>query len=371
VRLTIFGLTLSSSWGNGHATPYRAILRALHRMGHRVTFFERDVPYYAKRRDFSSCDYCDLALYSDWESVRDQALHTASESDAVITASYLPQGAQISDEVLGLSRPLHVFYDLDTPITLGRLSQADLEYLRRDQIPEFDLYLSFTGGRALRELVNEWNAREVVALYGCVDPEVHFRIEVPKPYHCKLSYMGTHAADRQKKLQELFLKPARALPGEVFVLAGSLYPQNGEAGFDFPPNVRRYEHVGPHDHAALYSSSGATLNITRAEMAAYGYCPSGRLFEAAACGTPLLTDEWEGLNEFFSRDEVLVVPDTESVLQALASGDEQRQARAKRARERTLDQHTGDHRARQLVNAIEHASNSLSDFAEQRAEWAK
>jgi spore maturation protein CgeB len=208
-------------------------------MGHQVTFFEKDVPYYAKRRDFSSCDYCELVLYSDWASIREQALLTASESDAVITASYLPQGAQVSDEVLELSGPLHVFYDLDTPITLGRLNQSDTEYLRRDQIPEFDLYLSFTGGRALRELVHTWNAREAVALYGCVDPEVHCRIDIPKPYHCKFSYMGTHATDRQQKLTELFLHPARALPGEVFVLAGSLYPQNGEGGFACPPNVRR------------------------------------------------------------------------------------------------------------------------------------
>jgi spore maturation protein CgeB len=338
-------------------------------MGHQVTFFEKDVPYYAKRRDFTSCDYCDLVIYPDWESVRSRALLAASESDAVITASYLPQGAQISDEVLEISRPLHVFYDLDTPITLGRLKDGDTDYLRRDQIPAFDLYLSFTGGRALNELRDDWGAREVNALYGCVDPEMHFRIEIPRPYHCKLSYMGTHAADRQKKLEQLFIEPARALPGEVFVLAGSLYPKNGEAGFHCPPNVRRYEHVGPQDHSALYSSSGATLNITRAEMAAYGYCPSGRLFEAAACGTPILTDEWEGLNEFFGADEIFIVRDTESVLHALTSGNSDLQSRAERARERTLDQHTGDHRASELVGAIERAGNRATDFDEQRTEW--
>jgi spore maturation protein CgeB len=371
VRLTIFGLTLSSSWGNGHATPYRALIRALHRMGHQVIFFEKDVPYYAKRRDFTSCDYCDLVIYPDLESVRSRALLAASESDVVITASYLPQGAQISDEVLEISRPLHVFYDLDTPITLGGLKHGDTDYLRRDQIPAFDLYLSFTGGRALNELRDHWAAREVHPLYGCVDPEVHFRVDIPKPYHCKLSYMGTHATDRQRKLEQLFLEPARALQGEVFVLAGSLYPKNGEAGFDCPPNVRRYEHVGPQDHSALYSSSGATLNITRAEMAAYGYCPSGRLFEAAACSTPILSDEWEGLNKFFSADEIIIVRDTESVLYALTSGDSNLQSMAERARERTLDQHTGDHRARELLNAIERAGNRENNFDEQRAEWVK
>ncbi|MCU1285972.1 MAG: hypothetical protein JWO13_2322 [Acidobacteriales bacterium] len=368
VKLTIFGLTLSSSWGNGHATPYRAILRALNRMGHQVTFFEKDVPYYAKRRDFQSCGYCDLMLYSDWESVRDEALRVVAKSDVVITASYLPEGARISDELLELKNPLHLFYDLDTPITLGRLAHGDVEYLRRDQIPEFDAYLSFTGGRAIRELEQHWGARNVSPLYGCVDPEVHFRVDIPKPYHCKMSYMGTYAPDRQRKVQELFLDPAAAMPSEVFVLAGSMYPRNGEGDFHCPHNVRRYEHVGPHDHAALYSSSGATLNITRAEMAAYGHCPSGRLFEAAACGTPILTDEWEGLDEFFSTDEIFIVRDTADVRQALMSDGAELKSRAEAARTRTLEEHTGEHRAKELVSAIEKACGSMAFTREETRE---
>jgi spore maturation protein CgeB len=278
---------------------------------------------------------------------------------------------------------LHAFYDLDTPITLGKLKKGDVEYLRRDQIPEFDLYLSFTGGRALDEIANRWGARAAVPLYGCVDPDVHFRVEIPKPYHCKLSYMGTYAPDRQQKLQELFLDAAQALPGEVFVLAGSMYPQNGNGDFQCPPNVRRYEHVGPQDHSALYSSSGATLNITRAEMAAYGHCPSGRLFEAAACGTPILSDEWDGLEDFFSRDEIFIVRNTESVLEALDSSQEELQQRATRARARTLEEHTGDRRALDLLNAIEGVSSIRYKAAEasqqmqaqtqteHHAEWAK
>jgi spore maturation protein CgeB len=348
-------------------------------MGHCVTFFEKDAPYYSKRRDFTRCDYCELVLYSDWESVRGHALSVAADSDVVITASYLPEGSTISDEVLQLNRPLHLFYDLDTPITLGKLERGDVEYLRRDQIPEFDLYLSFTGGKALDEIVHGWGARAAAPLYGCVDPEMHFRINIPKPYHCKLSYMGTHAPDRQQKVQDLFLDAARALPGEVFVLAGSMYPQNGDGGFYCPPNVRRYEHVGPHDHSALYSSSAATLNITRGEMAAYGHCPSGRLFEAAACGTPIFSDEWEGLEEFFGRDEIFIVYNTESVLAALGSSEKEMQRRAQRARARTLEENTGDRRARDLINAIEGISSIRYKAAEvkqqmqteDQAEWAK
>lgn len=361
MKFTIFGLTVSSSWGNGHATPYRSLIRALHAQGHGVTFFERENPYYAKHRDFTGCDYCRLTIYPDWESIRAVALREAQQSDVVITASYLSEGTRINDEVLTLNGPLHAFYDLDTPITLNNVRNADVDYLRADQMPAFDLYLSFTGGQILRELESVWSVRRAAALYGSVDPDVHKRIDVPMQYHCLLSYMGTYAADRQKKVEELFLAPAAATPGEVFVLAGSLYPhdpKDGSPTFPCPQNVRRFPHVGPGDHAALYSMSRATLNITRAEMAAAGWCPSGRLFEAAACGTPLLTDEWNGLHDFFADDELFVVRDREDVLRVIAMGQAELARVAERAKQRTLDEHTGSARAKQLIAAIESARDN-------------
>jgi spore maturation protein CgeB len=369
VKFTIFGLSLSSSWGNGHATPYRSLLRALHAQGHSITFFERENQYYAKHRDFDVCDYCDLVIYPDWGSVRGRALSEAADSDVVITASYLSEGARINDELLALNGPLHIFYDLDTPITRNRLRSDAAEYLRAEQIPAFDIYLSFTGGNILRELQDEWGARRAVALYGSVDPDVHKRIAIPKQYDCALSYMGTYAADRQKKVEELFLAPAAVTPGEVFVLAGSLYPhdpKDGSPTFPCPQNVRRFPHVGPGDHAALYSMSRTTLNITRAEMAAAGWCPSGRLFEAAACGTPLLTDEWNGLHEFFAPDELFVVRSSEDVLRTLQMSSGDLGAVAARANQRTLDEHTGTRRAKELVAAIE-ASPRIHVIAETAA----
>lgn len=363
MKFTFFGLTLSSSWGNGHATPYRAIIRALHRAGHSVVFFEKDVKYYASRRDFSSCDYCELVLYRTWQDIRTYALRTAAESDVVITASYLAEGAMITDEVLSLPRPLHVFYDLDTPITLKHLRDGDVDYLRRDQIPEFDMYLSFTGGSALDELRNQWRAKAVVPIYGCVDPDVHFRVEVPQQHRCFFSYMGTYAADRAEKLNRLFLAPAQMLPQENFVLAGSMYPWN----MGLPPNVTHFDHVGPADHSALYSSSRATLNITRAEMAQYGYCPSGRLFEAAACGTPIVSDNWEGLNEFFGSEEILIANSTADVLSALTIDDGQLAGIAARARQRTLDEHTGTHRAQQMLAALDAAKSQTQGTPKERA----
>src|SRR5437016_3678505 len=177
VKITVFGLTISSSWGNGHATPYRAIIRALHRMGHQVDFFEKDVPYYSSRRDFEGCDYCRLTLYPDWQNIRVQALQAASESDVVMTASYLPDGKQICDELLDLCRPLRVYYDLDTPVTLKNMAEQGVEYLRPDQLAEFDLVLSFTGGRVLNDLEHHFGVRMARPLYGCVDSDIYMRVE--------------------------------------------------------------------------------------------------------------------------------------------------------------------------------------------------
>ena len=353
MKITIFGLTISSSWGNGHATPYRAILRALRRNGHEIHFFERDVPYYAQHRDFGGEGCCDLHLYPDWQAVRSSALSEAGDSDAVICASFCPDGSQIIDDILNLQEPVKVFYDLDTPVTLGALERrGEIEYLRREQIREFDLYLSFTGGGTLDELMSHWGARLALPLYGCVDPEAHRRTASRPDFACDLSYMGTYAADRQQKVDTLFLEPSRRLEDKPFVLAGSQYPWE----WQWPENVKRFEHVWPGDHSSLYSSSRLTLNITRNEMARWGYCPSGRFFEAAACETPIVTDWFEGLDHFFERErELLVVESTEDVIDAIQLPDAELRQIADRAWQRTLSEHTGEQRARDLLTAIEAA----------------
>ncbi len=352
MKITIFGLTISSSWGNGHATPYRAIIRALDRMGHEVHFFEKDVPYYSSRRDFDSCHYCRLTLYSSWAEIRNQALTVARVSDAVITASFLPEGQLINDEVLDLPRSLRVFYDLDTPITLRNMEETGVEYLRPEQLAEFDLVLSFTGGKVLDRLEKKYGARLVRPLYGCVDPDDYLRAQPGSDFFCDLSYMGTYSADRQEKLNELLLEPARRHPEKKFLLAGSLYPWH----WQWPPNVHWIEHVAPPDHPRFYSSSRITLNLTRGEMAANGWCPSGRFFEAAACSTPLITDSWQGLEAFFDPErELRVVARAEDVEEALKLPESILQSMAAHARQRTLEEHTGEVRARQLLQYLEEA----------------
>jgi spore maturation protein CgeB len=355
VKITIFGLTISSSWGNGHATPYRAIVRALSQMGHEVHFFEKDVPWYHLRRDFAECEYCRLTFYSDWPEIRKYALETAGGADVVLTASYLPDGQSISDEILDLGQPLRVFYDLDTPVTLRNLEDGGVAYLRRDQIPEFDLVLSFSGGPILRRLEQHYGARLARPLYGCVDPDIYHHVPAAPEFACDLSYMGTFAEDRQSKVEELFLSPASRYPEKEFVLAGSMYPWE----WQWPSNVRRMEHVSPAEHPAFYSSSRLTLNITRSEMARWGWCPSGRFFEASACGTPIVTDWWEGLDAFFDPvREVRVVASSEDIDSALNTPAAELQIQAANARQRTLDEHTGRVRAMQLLQYLEEARSA-------------
>lgn len=359
LKITVFGLTISSSWGNGHATPYRAILRALHGKGHHLTFYEKDVEYYYWRRDFTSCDYCNLVLYSSWAEIRLPALAEAADSDVVIVGSYCPEGSLIADEVLALSRPVRVFYDLDTPITVSNLASSDLDYLRRNQMSSFDLYLSFTGGTILKQLESEWNVRMARPLYGCVDPDIHTQVSPQHSLRCDLSYMGTYASDRQSKLDRLFLEPARAMTDSTFILAGSLYPRT----WHWPANIRKFDHVAASMHPALYSSSRATLNLTREGMARSGYCPSGRFFEAAACGAPILSDWFEGLDSFFCpSEEIYIVSSSEDVISVLRMPDEDLISCAKRGRERVLAEHTGAVRADQLLSYVTEASCSTSNI---------
>jgi spore maturation protein CgeB len=358
LKITIFGLTLSSSWGNGHATPYRAILRALGNSGVRVVFYEKDVPYYSAHRDLPAPAFCDLRLYDDWGNVRPCALQEAAESDIVVTASYCPGGAQIAEEILQLDRPLKVFYDLDTPVTLTQLrAGVSVDYIRAEQLREFGLVLSWTGGRALEELRREWGVAMARPLFGCVDPDTYRRGPNRAEFECALSYMGTYAPDRQEKLDRLFLEPSRRRRDLQFLLAGSLYPW----GWHWGENVKKLDHVAPADHPALYSSSQCTLNITRVDMAESGFCPSGRFFEAAACATPIISDWFDGLDHFFSPGEELFVAHTaEDTLQALNEPAEALQQMADRARQRTLDEHTGAKRAEQFLSYCNEA-RSRSD----------
>lgn len=355
MKIAIFGLTISSSWGNGHATLWRGLGKALANLGHEFVFFERDVPYYAASRDWPSLPpsfgASKLVLYSDWSAIEGRVRRELAECDTAIVSSYCFDAQAATDSILEAQHPLAVFYDLDTPITLDALrSGKQVPYIPWRGLGDFDLVLSYTGGAALEALRSDLCAHHVRALYGHVDPDVHHPVAPVERYRAMLSWLGTYSADRQVMLEELFVAPARLRPRDKFLIGGAQYPKH----FPWSNNVYFVYHLPPQEHSAFFSSSRLTLNVTRDPMARMGWCPSGRLFEAAACAATVLSDEWCGLDDFYTPGEqVLVARNTDDTLAALDMSDAQLQAIGRAARERTLDEHTSLHRARQLIHYLE------------------
>ncbi len=345
MKLVVLGLSLSSSWGNGHATTYRALLRAFAARGHDVLFLERDVPWYAAHRDLAEPDFCRLSLYRDPADLG-QWRHEIAQADAVIVGSYVPDGIAVADWVFDVAGGLVTFYDIDTPVTLAALARGEEIYLAARHIPRFARYFSFTGGPTLDVLRTRYGSPAPVALYCSVDTAQYRPIVADIRWD--LSYLGTYSADRQPALERLLLKVARLAPELRFVVAGPQYP----ADILWPANVERMEHVPPAEHRAFYAASRFTLNITRADMIASGYSPSVRLFEAGACGTAIISDYWEGLDTLFGADEIVIARSTDDVLRSLAMDGWQRDALAQAAHARICASHTSAHRAAQLEMSL-------------------
>jgi spore maturation protein CgeB len=354
MRFIIFGLSISSSWGNGHATIWRSLLKAMSRRGHSAVFYEKDVPYYAGARDGWACPPgIELRLYDSLEQVRQDALREMRSADVALCTSYCPEGGRAAQMIWESDAEIKAFYDLDTPVTLRSLSEGQPpEYLPSEGLGPFDVVLSFTGGRALDELQTRLGARRVAPLYGAFDPETHHAVEPIEAFRGALSYLGTYAADRQAKLEELFIEPARRMADQRFYIAGAQYPDS----FPWQENICFVRHLEPSKHAALLCSSRATLNVTRGSMAEYGYCPSGRLFEAAACKAAILSDRWEGLEAFFAPGkEILPVASAEDVLASLSLSDDELKRVGEAAWEHAHACHTAAQRVVELEAACEAA----------------
>jgi spore maturation protein CgeB len=348
--LVVLGLSLSSSWGNGHATTYRALLKAFAERGHRVLFLERDVPWYAAHRDLADPEFCRLELYSDVPALESYR-RAIGNADAAIVGSYVPDGVAVGRFVQQHARGVTAFYDIDTPVTLAKLARGDHEYLSPELIPGYDLYLSFTGGPTLRRLERDHGSPAARALYCSVDPDAYPALQREKRWD--LSYLGTYSPDRQPRLERFLIEAARRAPHLRFVVAGPQYPHD----IAWPDNVERIDHVPPDEHAAFYASSRYTLNVTRADMIEAGYSPSVRLFEAAAAGTPIISDVWDGLETMFAPGhEIALVRDTDHVLDIIKRWpEERRRSVADAARKRVLAEHTAAHRARELEEHLEQA----------------
>jgi spore maturation protein CgeB len=339
MKLVVLGLSLSSSWGNGHATTFRALLKAFAARGHEVLFLERDVPWYRENRDLAEPGFCRLAYYADLEDLKRFEEEIAG-ADAVMVGSYVPEGVEVARYVQRIARGVVSFYDIDTPVTLAKLGRGDFEYLSPEVIPGYDVYFSFTGGPTLRRIERDYDAPAARALYCSVDAGAYRPLDLPKRWD--LSYLGTYSPDRQPTLEKLLIEPARARPDLRFVVAGPQYPDD----IHWPSNVERIDHCPPAEHAAFYGASRFTLNVTRADMIAAGWSPSVRIFEAGACGTPIISDIWEGLDTVLEPGRDIILARTgDDVLAAL---DGNASAIGAAARARVLAEHTAEHRAAEL-----------------------
>lgn len=344
LNIVILGLSVTSSWGNGHATTFRGLIRELDKKGHQVSFLERDVPWYASNRDLPHPPFCKTILYSSLQELREKYTTLVKTADLVIVGSYVPEGVAVGEFVTSTSEGITAFYDIDTPVTLAKMEKGDFEYLHPKLIPQYQLYLSFTGGPTLQRIEDQYGSPAARAFYCSFDPELYY----PETVNMKwdLGYLGTYSADRQPPLQRLMLDAAVQLGDRKFVVAGPQYPQD----IRWAANVERIEHLPPSQHRAFYSSQRFAMNITRADMIKAGYSPSVRLFEAAACGTPIISDDWEGINSIFEiGTEILISKSAEETIHYLTSiREEERKKIGERARQKVLHHHTAAHRATEL-----------------------
>lgn len=346
MKISMVGLSLSSSWGNGHATTYRALVKGLLANGHTVDFYEREEPWYAAHRDLPDCDA--LHFYSTADALLCNWKSSLAGSDLVMIGSYVRETARLVEGLKRSAQGVLAYYDIDTPVTIAQLRNDRCEYLSRDLVPEFDLYLSFSGGTVLDEL-KSLGASRPVPFYCSVDPSVHAPKEMRRADD--LGYLGTYSADRQAPLTRLLLEPATQWADGRFTVAGPQYPETVE----WPVNVRHVPHLPPGEHSDFYCSQRFTLNLTRSDMRQMGYSPSVRLFEAACCGTPIISDYWPGLESFFDLDsEILVADGSADVLNYVRHlPEEQRESIGSAARRRVLAGHTGEQRARELESYLE------------------
>lgn len=345
LNITILGLSITSSWGNGHATTFRALVKELDKAGHKVTFLERDVPWYADNRDLANPEYCRTILYKDLDELKDNYTSAVSTADFVIVGSYVPEGVLVGEWVCKTAKGIKAFYDIDTPVTLAKLERQDYEYLSPELIGKYDLYLSFTGGPTLKLLEEKYGSPCARALYCSVDPALYFPEAVEKTMD--LGYLGTYSDDRQPPLEKLMFDAAKVWPQGRFTVAGPQYPDS----IEWPSNIEHIHHLPPAEHRRFYNAQRFALNITRADMIKAGYSPSVRLFEAAACGVPIISDFWDGLESVFEiGTEILVSNSGEETLGYLQTMDDAtRNEIGERARTKILAAHTACHRAAELV----------------------
>ncbi|HEX8270570.1 MAG TPA: glycosyltransferase [Flavobacterium sp.] len=354
MKFVVIGLSVTSSWGNGHATTYRGLLKELSKLGHDVLFLEKDVPYYASNRDMPQPDFCSLRLYQTNEQLMQDYAAEVENADVVIVGSYVQQGVEVGKWITKTASGIKAFYDIDTPVTLAKLERGDFEYITPSLISKYDLYLSFSGGPILDHIERYYGSPAARALYCSVDPEAYYPENKEKKW--EIGYLGTFSTDRQPTV-ELLLNKVAPRSERRFVVAGPQYPQT----IEWSQNVDRIEHLPPALHRDFYNSQKFTLNVTREDMIRAGYSPSVRLFEAAACGVPIISDYWDGLTSLFEEGtEILIARSTDDVMRYLnETTDEDRSRIGENARQKVLASHTAAVRAAELVGYVLEARSHM------------
>lgn len=346
--IAFFGSSLVSSWWNGAATYYRGVIRGLHDLGHRVTFYEPIAYQRQEHRDIDDPDWARVVVYpaEDERQVR-ATVERARGADVVVKTSGVGVFDHVlEDAVLQLAGPATTiaYWDVDAPVTLSRMEADAGDPLRR-LLPGFDLVLTFGGGQPVVDRFLALGAARVELVYNALDPSTHHPVPAHPGFAADLALLANRLPDREARIDELFLRAAALLPSRRFLLGG-----NGWADKPVPPNVRKIGHVGTAHHNAFNCSPLAVLNVTRADMAANGWSPATRVFEAAGAAACLLTDEWDGIADFLEPGhEVLVAAGGDEVA-ALVDGLDELRARdvGRAAHKRVLHEHTYAHRAEQV-----------------------
>lgn len=353
MRFAFFGSSLVSSYWNGACTYYRGMIRALHELGHEVTFYEPIAYERQEHRDIDDPDYAQVVIYrAETESQVLETVDSARGADVVVKTS----GVGVWDDlleraVLDLRGPATtaILWDVDAPATLGRM-ESDPNDSLRVLIPAYDLVLTFGGGDPVVTRYLALGARECIPIYNALDPTTHHPVEPRPEFEADLSLLANRLPDREARIDEFFFTAAEALPRRQFLLGGSGWETKERTG-----NVKYVGHVRPPDHNAFNCSPLAVLNVIRESMAANGFSPATRVFEAAGAGACLITDRWEGIELFLEPDaEVLVAADGLEVAAHLDALDPARATSIGRAaRHRMLAEHTYSRRALQLESILE------------------
>ncbi len=355
MKIAFYGSSLLSSYWNGAATYYRGLLRDLAGRGYRIVFFEPDAFDRQQHRDIDPPEWAESRVYPATEDAVRRVIAEAATADVVVKAS----GVGVFDDVLlegviAASRPdaIRIFWDVDAAATLAELkTQPDHPLLRA--MPSLDLVLTYGGGPPVVEAYEAFGARRCVPIYNALDPTTHFPVPPEPRFAADLAFLGNRLPDREARVETFFLDVAARLPNKRFLIGG-----NGWETKMMPPNVRHVGHVYSHEHNAFNTSPLAVLNIARDSMAAMGFSPATRVFEAAGAGGCLITDAWEGIELFLTPDEeVLVARDGADVAEHLQQLDLSRaRAIGEAARARVLREHTYALRGAQVAKILEETS---------------